>query len=222
MEIAAPERPFHAVIVTIFPELIEAVASVGIFGRAVERGLIRLETINPRSYTEDRHQTVDSKAYGGGPGMVMKVGPLRAALQEARRRCPEAKVIYLSPQGAPFVQRKAALCAAQGQVILLAGRYEGIDQRLIDRDVDEQWSLGDYVLSGGELPALVVLDAVARLRPGSSEMRAPPRRNLSVRACLISRIIRALRKSTGSECRRCCSAATTAPSPPGDRSRRRR
>jgi len=166
VEIAAPERPFHAVIVTIFPELIEAVASVGIFGRAVERGLIRLETINPRSYTEDRHQTVDSKAYGGGPGMVMKVGPLRAALQEARRRCPEAKVIYLSPQGVPFVQRKAEVCAAQGQVILLAGRYEGIDQRLIDRDVDEQWSLGDYVLSGGELPALVVLDAVARLRPG--------------------------------------------------------
>ena len=90
MEIASAETPFHAVIVTIFPELIEAVASVGVFGRAVERGLVRLETINPRAYTEDRHQTVDSKAYGGGPGMVMKVGPLRAALQEARRRCPEA------------------------------------------------------------------------------------------------------------------------------------
>ncbi|MBL6715450.1 MAG: tRNA (guanosine(37)-N1)-methyltransferase TrmD [Pseudomonadales bacterium] len=157
---------FHAVVVTIFPELIEAVAAVGVFGRAVDRGLIQLETINPRRYTDDRHQTVDSKAYGGGPGMVMKVGPLRAALEEARRRCPKAKVVYLSPQGEPFTQGHAEACAELGEVILLAGRYEGIDQRVIERDVDVQWSLGDYVLSGGELPALVVLDAVARLRPG--------------------------------------------------------
>jgi len=154
-------------VVTLFPEMIRAQAGFGIQGRAVARGLVELVTWNPRDYTLDRHGSVDDKPYGGGPGMVMQVQPLRAAIQAAKSAGPDAPVIYLSPQGGRFTQDTARRLAARDRLILLAGRYEGVDERLIDMEVDEEISIGDYVLSGGELPVLVVMDAVTRLLPGA-------------------------------------------------------
>ena len=154
-------------VVTLFPEMIRVQAGYGIQGRAVARGLIELVTWNPRDYTLDRHGSVDDKPYGGGPGMVMQVQPLHAALQAARLDGPGAPVIYLSPQGVRFTQDTARRLAGRDRLILLAGRYEGVDERLIDLEVDEELSIGDYVLSGGELPALVVMDAVTRLLAGA-------------------------------------------------------
>jgi tRNA (guanine37-N1)-methyltransferase len=154
-------------VVTLFPEMIRAHAGYGIQGRAITQGLVELVTWNPRDYTMDRHGSVDDRPYGGGPGMVMGVQPLRAAIQAARAAGSPAPVIYLSPQGARFTQDGARRLAARERLILLAGRYEGVDERLIDRDVDEELSIGDYVLSGGELAALVVMDAVTRLLPGA-------------------------------------------------------
>lgn len=154
-------------VVTLFPEMIRAQAGFGIQGRAVARGLVELVTWNPRDYTLDRHGSVDDKPYGGGPGMVMQVQPLRAALQAAKSAGPDAPVIYLSPQGGRFTQDTARRLAGRERLILLAGRYEGIDERLIDMAVDEEISIGDYVLSGGELPVLVVMDAITRLLPGA-------------------------------------------------------
>jgi tRNA (guanine37-N1)-methyltransferase len=154
-------------VVTLFPEMIRAQASYGIQGRAASRGLVELVTWNPRDYTRDRHGSVDDKPYGGGPGMVMQVQPLRAAIQAARSAGPIAPVIYLSPQGGRFTQHTARRLAERERLILLAGRYEGIDERLIALEVDEEISIGDYVLSGGELPVLVVMDAVTRLLPGA-------------------------------------------------------
>lgn len=145
-----------------------AITEHGITSRAVKQGLLQLQCWNPRAYTEDRHQTVDDRPFGGGPGMVMKVEPLERALTDARKASGEqAKVIYLSPQGRPLTQAGVQeLAAAQG-LILIAGRYEGIDERFIEAHVDEEWSVGDYVLSGGELPAMVLVDAVTRLLPGA-------------------------------------------------------
>ncbi len=154
-------------VVTLFPEMIRAQASYGIQGRAVARGLVELVTWNPRDYSLDRHGSVDDKPYGGGPGMVMQVQPLRDAIQAARSAGSYAPVIYLSPQGGRFTQDTARRLAERERLILLAGRYEGIDERLIDMAVDEEISIGDYVLSGGELPVLVVMDAVTRLLPGA-------------------------------------------------------
>jgi tRNA (guanine37-N1)-methyltransferase len=154
-------------VVTLFPEMIRAQAGYGIQGRAVAQGLVELVTWNPRDYTLDRRGSVDDKPYGGGPGMVMQVQPLRAAIQAARTAGPLAPVIYLSPQGLKFTQDKARRFAGLERLILLAGRYEGVDERLIDMEVDEELSIGDYVLSGGELPVLVVMDAVTRLLPGA-------------------------------------------------------
>lgn len=153
-------------VVTLMPEMFQAMVGEGVTGRAVDRGQVTLGLWNPRDYTRDIHRTVDDRPYGGGPGMVMKVEPLRAAISEARAVAPESKVIYLSPQGRRFDQSIAREMAGRQGVILLAGRYEGIDERLIDRYVDEEYSIGDYVLSGGELPALVLMDAVIRLLPG--------------------------------------------------------
>lgn len=154
-------------VVTLFPDMIRAQAGYGIQGRALARGLVELVTWNPRDYTLDRHGSVDDKPYGGGPGMVMQVQPLRAAIEAARSAGPLAPVIYLSPQGGRFTQDTARRLAGQERMILLSGRYEGIDERLIETEVDEELSIGDYVLSGGELPALVVMDAVTRLLPGA-------------------------------------------------------
>ena len=154
-------------VVTLFPEMIRQAAAYGIQGRAIERGLLELETWNPRDYSEDRHGGVDDRSYGGGPGMVMQVQPLRAAIRAARSTGSAAPVIYLSPQGRRFDQQKALELAGLERLVLVTGRYEGIDERVIEMDVDEELSIGDYVLSGGELPALVVLDAVTRLLPGA-------------------------------------------------------
>lgn len=154
-------------VVSLFPEMIREQSAYGIQGRAIESGLVTLQTWNPRDYSEDRHRCVDDRPYGGGPGMVMQVQPMRAAIQRARQDAVEAPVIYLSPQGERFDQDRARKLAGLQRIILVAGRYEGIDERLIELEVDEELSVGDYVLSGGELPALVVMDAVTRLIPGA-------------------------------------------------------
>jgi tRNA (guanine37-N1)-methyltransferase len=155
-------------VVTLFPEMVTTLLRFGVTGRAVERGLLVVATWDPRDDTIDRHRTVDDRPYGGGPGMVMKVQPLRDTLRRARQAAePSGKTIYLSPQGRPLNQGGVRALAREPRLILLAGRYEGIDERLIEAEVDEEWSIGDYVLSGGELAALVVIDAVARLLPGA-------------------------------------------------------
>ncbi|MCW8944701.1 MAG: tRNA (guanosine(37)-N1)-methyltransferase TrmD [Sedimenticola sp.] len=153
-------------VVTLFPDMFRAMIGQGVTGRAVDRGQVSLGLWDPRDYTEDVHRTVDDRPYGGGPGMVMKIEPLLAAIEQAKVASPNAKVAYLSPQGRRFDQEAAGELAQRDGLILLAGRYEGIDERLISRSVDEEWSIGDYVLSGGELPALVMMDAVIRLLPG--------------------------------------------------------
>ena len=153
-------------VVTLFPEMFQAMLGKGVTGRAFERGLVELSLWNPRDYALDVHRTVDDRPYGGGPGMVMKLEPLLAAIGDARLAAPQARVVYLSPQGRAFNQQAAAKLAQRNSMILLAGRYEGIDERIINRCVDEEWSIGDYVLSGGELPAMVLIDCIVRLLPG--------------------------------------------------------
>ena len=154
-------------VITLFPEMFDAVIDYGITSRAVDNGLLQVNCWNPRDYTTDRHQTVDGRPYGGGPGMVMKIEPMRAAIHAARAELSPAKVIYLSPQGRMLDQRGAAELVTAEQLILVAGRYEGIDERLLETEIDEEWSVGDYVLSGGELAAMVLIDAVTRLLPGA-------------------------------------------------------
>lgn len=155
-------------VVTLFPEMVHGLLACGVTGRAVERGLIDVKSWNPRDYTTDAHRTVDDRPFGGGPGMVMKVQPLCAAIGAARDAAgQDARVIYFSPQGPPFNQQTAQRFAALKSLVLVAGRYEGIDERVIETEVDEELSIGDYVLSGGELPALVLIDAVVRLLPGA-------------------------------------------------------
>ena len=154
-------------VVTLFPEMVNDVAQAGVLGRAIKTNLIELACWNPRDYTHDRHRTVDDRPYGGGPGMLMKVQPLRDAIHAAKQAAtPARKVIYLSPQGKRLDQQAVQQLATQPGLILVAGRYEGIDERIIETEIDEEWSIGDYVLSGGELAALVVIDAVARMIPG--------------------------------------------------------
>lgn len=155
-------------LVTLFPEMFDAILDYGITGRAVDSQIIEVATFNPRNYTEDRHQTVDDRPYGGGPGMVMMVEPLRKAIAEARSWAGDGvKVIYLSPRGKVLNQHAVAQFACDEALVLIAGRYEGIDERLIALEVDEEWSIGDYVLSGGELAAMVLMDALIRLLPGA-------------------------------------------------------
>jgi tRNA (guanine37-N1)-methyltransferase len=155
-------------VVTLFPESVMALLQFGVTGRAAERGLIRVGCVNPRDFASDQRKTVDDRPYGGGPGMVMKVEPLRSAIRAARERAGGgAKVLCMSPQGRPLDQDGVRELASRAALVLVAGRYEGIDERLMQDEVDEEWSIGDYVLSGGELPALVMLDAVARLMPGA-------------------------------------------------------
>jgi tRNA (guanine37-N1)-methyltransferase len=154
-------------VVSLFPEMFAAVTDHGVTGRAVKQGLVSIRQINPRDFTVDKHRTVDDRPYGGGPGMLMKIDPLQQAIASAREAAgPGVKVIYLSPQGRRFTHSEAVELAQHEALVLVAGRYEGVDERLIEAEVDEELSIGDYVLSGGELPAMVVIDAVARQLPG--------------------------------------------------------
>jgi len=155
-------------VVTLFPRMIAAGLGFGVLGRAIERGLLRVGTEDPRSHATDVHRTVDDRPYGGGPGMVLKPGPLLAAIRAAHGRLPAGSPrVYLSAQGEPFAQRHARELAQLPGVLLVAGRYEGVDERVLELGIDREYSVGDYVLSGGELPALTVIDALARLLPGA-------------------------------------------------------
>jgi tRNA (guanine37-N1)-methyltransferase len=155
-------------VVTLFPDFVRQCAAVGVVGRAQQRELLQVETWNPRDCTSDRHRTVDSSSYGGGPGMVMLIEPLRATLAVMRNAAPEpAHVIYLSPQGSRLTQDRVRALAKLPRIALLCGRYEGVDERLLAHEVDEELSIGDYVLSGGELAAAVIIDAVGRLQHGA-------------------------------------------------------
>jgi len=147
--------------------MFEAITRHGVTGKAVRNGLLDVQCWNPREFTRDKHRTVDDRPYGGGPGMLMKVQPLRDAIHAAKKSAGEqVRVIYLSPQGRRLDHAGVKELAAAERLILVAGRYEGIDERLVESEIDEEWSLGDFVLSGGELPAMVLIDAVSRLVPG--------------------------------------------------------
>ena len=155
-------------VISLFPPMFEAVSSHGITGRAVKNGLLTLRVWNPRDYTEDKHRSVDDRPYGGGPGMVMMIEPLARAISAARgEQTQAAKLIYLSPQGRRLDHAGVLELSNREGMILLAGRYEGIDERLLETEVDEEWSIGDYVLSGGELAAMVMIDAITRQLPGA-------------------------------------------------------
>ena len=154
-------------VVSLFPEMVKEIARHGVVGRAINNGIVDLQCVNPRDFAKDTHRTVDDRPYGGGPGMVMKFEPVAAAIEQAKEAMPaDSPVICMSPQGTPFDQAAARRLTKLPGMILLAGRYEGIDERLIDAVVDEEISLGDFVLSGGEIAAMAVVDAVARLLPG--------------------------------------------------------
>jgi tRNA (guanine37-N1)-methyltransferase len=155
-------------VVTLFPDMIRQAVAHGVLGRALERGLLEVECEDPRSHTTDVHRTVDDRPYGGGPGMVLKPEPLSAAIAAATARCPPgSRRVYLSAQGPRLDQQTVQRLKGLPGLVLVAGRYEGIDERVIATCIDEELSIGDYVLSGGELPALVVIDAIARLLEGA-------------------------------------------------------
>jgi tRNA (guanine37-N1)-methyltransferase len=163
-------------VITLFPEMFTAI-NYGITGRAVEKKIINLHFWNPRDYTKNKHRTVDDRPYGGGPGMLMKAQPLQDAIRAAKKKLTyhsekndnkKTKVIYVSPQGRKFNHKLARETAAACEtIIFVAGRYEGIDERLFNTDIDEEWSIGDYVLTGGELPIMVIIDSITRLLPGA-------------------------------------------------------
>ncbi|MBL4572211.1 MAG: tRNA (guanosine(37)-N1)-methyltransferase TrmD [Gammaproteobacteria bacterium] len=162
-------------IVTLFPAMFAAVTEYGISGRAVRSGLMNLELFNPRDYTTDKHRSVDDKPFGGGPGMLMKTEPLMASIAAARRAvekkhaagADKTKVIYLSPQGKTLKQDSIIDLAQRESMVLLCGRYQGIDNRVLESEIDEEWSLGDFVISGGELAAMTLIDAMTRFQPGA-------------------------------------------------------
>ena len=153
-------------VVTLFPEMFKVLTDYGVTGRAINRGIVELGFWNPRDYSEDTHNTVDDRPYGGGPGMVLMMRPLREAIRRARTSSDKpARVVYLSPQGRKLDQKAMKEMAGHQRVVLVCGRYEGVDERLISAEVDEEWSIGDYVLSGGELAAMVCIDGITRLLP---------------------------------------------------------
>lgn len=158
-------------VVTLFPEMVSDMLQHGVTGRGIKQGLLSVHLWNPRDHAHDVHNTVDARPYGGGPGMVMKPEPLAASIADAKQANPTAKVVYLSPQGKQFDQQRACeevspTVEQHKGLILLCGRYEGVDERLITTLVDEEWSIGDFVLSGGEFGAAIVIDVIARLIPG--------------------------------------------------------
>lgn len=158
----------HIEVITLFPQMFAALNDYGITRRAIEKEIATLATVNPRDFTEDRNNTVDDRPYGGGPGMVMMHQPLKKAIDAARVNCSkDVKVAYLSPQGRKLDQQGLQELAARKDLILVCGRYEGVDERLIESEVDEEWSVGDYVLSGGELAAMVMIDGMIRLLPNA-------------------------------------------------------
>jgi tRNA (guanine37-N1)-methyltransferase len=154
-------------VVTLFPAWVAEAVKIGVMGRALERGLLSVAAVNPRDFATDAHRSVDDRPYGGGPGMVLKPDTTCAALRAAKTQVPGARSVYLAADGEPLTQAKAATLAQLPGLVLLAGRYEGVDERVLGCEIDESVSIGDYVLSGGELPALVLIDAVARLLPGA-------------------------------------------------------
>lgn len=164
----ATEQPLWVGVVSLFPEMFNAITQQGVTGRAINRGLIDFNCWNPRDFTTDKYKTVDDRPYGGGPGMLMMVEPLQKAIHAAKDSANSAdtKVIYMSPQGKPLTQQGVEQLVQHKRLVIVAGRYEGIDERVIESEIDEEWSVGDYVLSGGELPAMTLIDAVARLVPG--------------------------------------------------------
>ena len=154
-------------VISLFPEMFRSVTDFGVTGQAVKKGLLSIETWNPRDFTHDKHRTVDDRPYGGGPGMLMMVQPLRDAIKTAKQAAPgKTKVIYLSPQGRKLDQKGVEELATNVNLLLICGRYEGVDERIIQQEVDEEWSIGDFVLTGGELPAMTLIDAVVRFVPG--------------------------------------------------------
>ena len=154
-------------VITLFPDFVEQVIGCGVVGRAAQQGLLSLQCWNPRDYTHDRHRTVDDRPYGGAHGMLMKAQPLKETIDAVRGQNTDARLVYLSPQGRLLQQSMLAERVQSGSVILLCGRYEGIDERLLEMEVEDEWSLGDYVISGGELAAMVCIDAITRLIPGA-------------------------------------------------------
>jgi len=161
-------------VVSLFPEMFRAISDYGVIGRAVSQNIVNLEFVNPRDFAGDKHKTVDDKPFGGGPGMLMKAVPLEKACAAASEKLlllsgsrdkTRVKTIYVSPQGARFTQQKASELAGCENLVFIAGRYEGLDERVVEAVVDEELSLGDYVLSGGELPVMVMIDAITRLLP---------------------------------------------------------
>lgn len=160
-----PQRWFG--VISLFPEMFQTFTQQGVTGRAVKKGLLQVECINPRDFAYDKHSTVDDRPYGGGPGMLMMVQPLTDAIHAAKKAAGDnVKVIYLSPQGKKLDQHGVKQLSQTEKLIFVAGRYEGIDERVIESEIDEEWSVGDYVLSGGELPAMIMMDAIARFVPG--------------------------------------------------------
>jgi len=160
-----PSRWFG--VVSLFPEMFQTFTQQGVTGRAVKNGMLQVECFNPRTFTQDKHRTVDDRPYGGGPGMLMMVQPLTDAIRAAKLAAGrKTRVIYLSPQGTKLDQRGVKQLSEHESLILVAGRYEGIDERLLESEIDEEWSLGDFIVSGGELPAMTLIDAVSRLVPG--------------------------------------------------------
>lgn len=162
-------------VITLFPEEFLPLVDLGVTGRAIRDGVVELQMLNPRDFAQDKHRSVDDRPYGGGPGMVMAVEPLRSTIQHARKRAMQdsceskqqgVRVSLMSPQGKCLDQAVVRELASRGNLILVCGRYEGVDERLVEMEVDEEWSIGDYVLSGGELAAAVIIDAVVRLMPG--------------------------------------------------------
>ncbi|WP_076586111.1 tRNA (guanosine(37)-N1)-methyltransferase TrmD [Vibrio ostreicida] len=154
-------------IISLFPEMFRSVTDYGVTGQAVKKGLLSVTTWNPRDFTHDKHRTVDDRPYGGGPGMLMMVQPLRDAIHTAKKAAPgKTKVIYLSPQGRKLDQKGVEELATNENMLLICGRYEGVDERVIQSEVDEEWSIGDFVMTGGEIPAMTLIDSVSRFVPG--------------------------------------------------------